>query len=256
MGEACISGHKSAIVDRLTGMLGETVLPSDALAVAQAIPPGPIGGDRHRALMPEACITGLKQYMESLMGTAGPSVLTEEQQARISASQHANSVRVTGIQTDRRWEVWGPVAKGIGLSKNGGIRFTVDSKLRGFYTDKVMSYPQLIVWAVEMRRMMDVSSVPEGVIRRLKETWVAQQTLGDFEEAITYWRKQLQKSLQSQNRMATEGGNHFRGEPGTCNVLYTVDTEIQVGFRWDSDGIQMRFSHSQNVIDERRIHTE
>ena len=155
--------------------------------------------------MPEALITGQQQYMDSLMGTAGPSVLTEEQQATINAAQHSNTVRATVIKTDRRWEVWGPVAKGIGLSKNGGMRFTVDSKLRGFYTDKVMSYPQLIVWAVEMRRMMDVRCVPEGVIRRLKETWVAQQTLGDFEEAITYWRKQLQKSLQAKNSMAAEG---------------------------------------------------
>ena len=67
-----------------------------------------------------------------------------------------------------------------------------------------MSYPQLIVWALEMRRMMDVS-VPEGVIRRLKETWVAQQTRGAFEEAVTFWRKQLQESLQSEKRMAAEG---------------------------------------------------
>ena len=90
----------------------------------------------------------------------------------------------------------------------------MDSKLRGFYTDKVMSFPQLIVWAVEMRRMMDVSSVPEGVIWRLKETWVAQQTWGVFEEAMTYWRKQLQKSLQSQNRMAAEGWKSLQRRTG------------------------------------------
>ena len=77
--------------------------PSDALAVAKTIPPGPIGGERRMALMPEASIRGLQQYIESLMGTAGPSVLTKEQQARISASQHSISVRVNGIQTDRRW---------------------------------------------------------------------------------------------------------------------------------------------------------
>ena len=67
-----------------------------------------------------------------------------------------------------------------------------------------MSYPQLIVWALEMRRMMDVS-VPEGVIRRLEETWVAQQTRGPFEEAVISWRKQLQESLQSDRKMAAEG---------------------------------------------------
>ena len=111
MGEACISGHESAIVDRLTGMLGETVLPSDALAVARTIPPGPIGGDRQRALMPKTCITGQHKYMESLMGTSGPSVLTEEQQATIKAAQHKNTVRATiKGQTDRRWDVWGPIA--------------------------------------------------------------------------------------------------------------------------------------------------
>jgi len=33
-----------------------------------------------------------------------------------------------------------------------------------------MSYPQLIVWALEMRRMMGIR-VPEGVIGRLKETY-------------------------------------------------------------------------------------
>jgi len=177
------------------------------------IPCGTIGGDRQRALVAEACISGQQQYMESLMGTAGPSVLTEEQQATINAAQHSNTVRATVIKTDRRWEVWGPVAKGIGLSKNGGMRFTVDSKLRGFYTDKVMSYPQLIVWAVEMRRMMGIR-VPEGIIGRLEETWVAHQTRGDFEEAITYWRKQLQKSLQSQNRMATEGWKSLQRRTG------------------------------------------
>ena len=123
--------------------------------------------------MPEALITGQQQYMDSLMGTSGPSVLTEEQQATINAAQHANAVRATVIKTDRLWAVWGPVAKGIGLVKSGKIRFMVDRKLTGFYSDSVMSYPQLIVWAVEMRRMMDVS-VPEGVIRRLEETWVDQ----------------------------------------------------------------------------------
>ena len=67
-----------------------------------------------------------------------------------------------------------------------------------------MSYPPLIVWVLAMRRMMDVS-VPEGVIWRLKETLVAQQTWGAFEEAVTFWRKQLQESLQSQKGMAAEG---------------------------------------------------
>ena len=41
--------------------------PSDALAVAKTIPPGPIGGERRMALMPEASIRGLQQYIESLM---------------------------------------------------------------------------------------------------------------------------------------------------------------------------------------------
>ena len=50
-----------------------------------------------------------------------------------------------------------------------------------FYGDKVMSYPQLIVWALEMRRMMGVG-VPVGIIRHLEETWDAQQTLGVYEE--------------------------------------------------------------------------
>ncbi len=50
-------------------------------------------------------------------------------------------------------------------------RFTVDSKLMTFCTDKVMSYPQLIVWALEMRRMMDVTMsvcrrASSGVLRR------------------------------------------------------------------------------------------
>ena len=111
-------------------MLGETILPSDALAVAKTIPPGPIGGDRHMALMPEACITGQQKYMESLMGTSGPSVLAEEQQqATIKAAQHNNTVRATiKGQTDRRWEVWGPVAKGSGANVQGKIIFKVDSK--------------------------------------------------------------------------------------------------------------------------------
>ena len=114
MPEACISGQESAIAGRLTAMLGETVLPSEALAVAKTIPPGPIGGDKHMALVQEACITGQQQYMESLMETAVPSVLSaEEQQANISAAHHANTVRATisaQCQADRRWEVWGPVA--------------------------------------------------------------------------------------------------------------------------------------------------
>jgi len=163
------------------------------------IPCGTIGGDRQRALVAEACISGQQQYIESLMGTAGPSVLTKEQQARISASQHAISVRVNGIQTDRLWELWGPVAKGTGLVKTGTIVFKVDSKQTAHYADKVMSYPQLIVWALEMRRMMGVG-VPEGTIGRLKEIWDAQQTLGIFEEAAAAWKDQLQKELQSTNR--------------------------------------------------------
>jgi hypothetical protein len=64
-----------------------------------------------------------------------------------------------------------------------------------------MSYPQLIVWALEMRRMMGIR-VPEGVIGRLEETWVAQQTRGDFEEAAASWKEQLQKELQSTSRIA------------------------------------------------------
>jgi hypothetical protein len=76
-----------------------------------------------------------------------------------------------------------------------------------------MFYPQLRVWAREMRRMMGIR-VPEGVIGRLKETWVAQQTRGVFEEAMTYWRKQLQKSLQSQNRMAAEGWKSLQRRTG------------------------------------------
>ena len=76
----------------------------------------PLCGDRQRALVAEACISGQQQYMESLMGTAGPSVLTEEQQASIRAAQYSNTVRATVMaqgrqgKTDRRWEVWGPVA--------------------------------------------------------------------------------------------------------------------------------------------------
>jgi hypothetical protein len=162
----------------------KTILPSDALAVAKTIPPGPIGGDRHMALVPEACIRGLQKYMDSL---SGPAVLTEEQQATISSAQHANTVRATiKGQTDRRWEVWGPVTKSIGLYKSGEIRFRVDSKLMTFYEDKVMSYPQLIVWALEMRRMMGIRlsgcrrassgvsrrpglpSIHEGTLRRLQ----------------------------------------------------------------------------------------
>ena len=80
--------------------------------VAKTIPPGPIGGDRHRAVMLEALIRGQQQYIDSL---AGPYVLTEEQQTSISSAQHANVVRATIMaqgQTDRRCEVWGPVAKG------------------------------------------------------------------------------------------------------------------------------------------------
>ena len=150
------------------------------------------------ALMGEACITGLQQY---LMGTSGPSVLTEEQQANISAAQHANAARATVIQTDRRWEV----AKGSGAYQSGKIMFRVDSKLIAFYSDGVMCYPQLIVWAVEMRRMMDVG-VPVGIIRHLKETWDTQQTLGVYEEAAVSWKEQLQKELQSTNRVA-EGWN-------------------------------------------------
>ena len=148
--------------------------------------------------MPEACIRGLQQYMDS---RSGPSVLTEEQQAKINA----NTVRGTiKGKTEKRWELWGPVAKGTGATKQGTIMFKVDSKQTSFYSDTVMPYPQLIVWALEMRRMMDVS-VPEGVIRRLEETWVAQQTWGGFEETVTFWRKQLQDSLQSQKRMAADG---------------------------------------------------
>jgi hypothetical protein len=81
-----------------------------------------------------------------------------------TSAQHKNTVRATiKGQTDRRWEVWGPVAKGSGANVQGQIKIKVDSKLISFYSDKVMSYPKLIVWALEMRRMMDVS-VPEGVI--------------------------------------------------------------------------------------------
>jgi hypothetical protein len=60
----------------------------------------------------------------------------------------------------------------------------VDKKRIAFYGDSVMSYPQLIVWALEMRRMTGIS-VLEGVIGRLEETWVAQQTRQVFEEAAT-----------------------------------------------------------------------
>ena len=48
------------------------------------IPCGTIGGDRQRALVAEACISGQQQYMESLMGTAGLSLITEEQITNIS----------------------------------------------------------------------------------------------------------------------------------------------------------------------------
>ena len=114
------------------------------MAVAKTIPPGPIGGERHMALMPEACIRGLQQRIDSLMGTAGPSVLTEEQQATITAAQHSNTVRATiKGQTDRRWEVWGPVAKGSGACENGQIRFEMDRKKTSFYEDKVMCYPAI-----------------------------------------------------------------------------------------------------------------
>ena len=134
--------------------------------------------------MPEALITGQQQYMESLMGTAGPSVLTEEQITNISAAQHSNTARATiKGQTDRRWEVWGPVAKGSGANEQGKISFKVESNMIAFYNDNVMSYPQLIVWALEMRRMMDVS-VPEGVIRPLEETRVAQQTQGPLRRQL------------------------------------------------------------------------
>jgi hypothetical protein len=121
------------------------------------------------------------------------SGLTEEQTTNISAAQHSNTVRATisnQCQTDRQWEVWGLVAEGTGVTEEGKIRFTVDSKKTSFYSDTVMSYPQLIVWALEMRRMMGIS-VLESVIGRLEETWVAQQTRRVFEEAVTYWRKQL-----------------------------------------------------------------
>ena len=48
--------------------------------------------------------------------------------------------------------------------------------------------------------------VPEGVIGRLEETWVAQHTRGDVEEAAASWKEQLQNELQSTSRIA-EGWN-------------------------------------------------
>jgi hypothetical protein len=53
--------------------------------------------------------------------------------------------------------------------------------------------------------------VPEGIIGHLEKTWIAQQTLGVFEEAATSWRKQLQEELLSQRIGWLRGGNHFRG---------------------------------------------
>ena len=101
--------------------------------------------------------------------------------------------------------LWAPV------SKEGQIEFRVDGNKIAFDNDNVRSYPQLIVWALEMRRMMGVR-VPEGTIGRLNEAWDALQTLGVFEEAATSWKEHPQKELQTTNRIA-EGwtpGRHIR----------------------------------------------
>ena len=99
----------------------------------------------------------------------------------------------------------GPSYLGHRCPRAGKIRYKVDSKLIAFYGDSVMSYPQLIVWALEMRRMMGVR-VTEGTIRRLEVTWDAQQTLGVFVEAETSWKEQLRKELQSIGLL--RGGRH------------------------------------------------
>ena len=50
-------------VSFMVPVFGNISSPSDAAAVAQSIPHGTIGGDRHRALMGEAFIRGQQQYM-------------------------------------------------------------------------------------------------------------------------------------------------------------------------------------------------
>ena len=66
--------------------------------------------------------------------------------------------------------------------------------------------PQLIVWTLEMHRMMGVG-VPVGTIRCLNEAWDALPTLGVFEEAATSSKEhlfQLKRELRITSRI-TEG---------------------------------------------------
>ena len=77
---------------------------------------------------------------------------------------------------DRRWEVWHAAAMGTGLLQSGAIVFIVDGKL---------SYPQLIVYALEMRRRMGVN-VPKGIMALLKTARDIPTRKG-FEEMRVAW---------------------------------------------------------------------
>ena len=57
-----------------------------------------------------------------------------------------------------------------------------------------MSYPQLIVYALEMRSRMGIK-VPEGTMARLKAAWDV-PTMGDFDEMRVTWGTQLQHELR------------------------------------------------------------
>ena len=90
--------------------------------------------------------------------------------------------------------MWGPGAKGIGLRESGEIDFRVGGKETSFHQDIVMSYPQLIVWALEVRRRMGVSRLPEAVMR-LKDIWDACPNTGvSFEDVAKAWKEQLSQT--------------------------------------------------------------
>ena len=82
-----------------------------------------------------------------------------------------------------------------GLASAGGGRNPAqcDGQQTSFYRDRAMSFIQLIVYALEMRRMAGVT-VPEGAMGRLKAAW-DDATMGGFEVTSTAWVNQLQREL-------------------------------------------------------------
>ena len=69
-----------------------------------------------------------------------------------------------------------------------------------------MSYPQLIVYALKMRRRMGFK-VPVGTIALLKAAWDV-PTMGDFDEKRVTWVTQLSQELR--DPMSSQGSTGWQ----------------------------------------------